>query len=68
MKVWLDDRILADELFGNGVIKPPVAEMVKANTIIEGAPLTESNETPGFMFLPSMAILILYARINRNSK
>jgi hypothetical protein len=60
---------LADELFGKGVIKPPVVEMASANDIIELAPSDTTKKVSGFNYvLLAMAIVISYARIKKNSK
>jgi len=59
---------LADELFGKGVIKPPVVVMASANASMDTrtAPSITPKEVPGFtFFLPVMALLTLYARIKR---
>lgn len=57
---------LADELFGKGVIKPPVVEMASINNTIELASSDKVKKVPGFTYtILAMAILILYARIKR---
>lgn len=60
---------LADELFGKGVIKPPVVEMASANNTIKIAPSEDAKKVPGFTStLFAMVILISYARIKRINK
>lgn len=55
---------LADELFGKGVIKPPVVEMASANASIITEMAPTPNVVPGFeFFFLAMALLISYATI-----
>lgn len=59
---------LADELFGKGVIKPPVVEMASANTMVEVAKSDTIKKVSGFtLAFPIIVIIISFARIKRNS-
>ena len=60
---------LADELFGKGVIKPPVVEMTSENIMIEVSPTIIQKKVPGLPYAVSVVVIFsLYRRMKELSR
>lgn len=59
---------LADELFGEGVIKPPVVEMSSENIMFDVSPTINEKKVPGLTYAVSMfVIFFLYGGMKKLS-